>query len=373
MKLNQLLERENFYKILVDTLTENSFFDGKKTNKENVIFKCFDKLNIIHNESIDFNVIKKLTFEYSLSKSLIKKFLQNIYIIFFSLPKINNLLVNNRIYLSNDLVKYAIIPGNHRVRLYGKELNKIIVLLKKNENKKFIKNDIAVRFDNSISYAPKIISYGNDWLVEEFVEGVPFNRVNTDNNLLFSIIRNHNDELIKLTKKPQPLKKYIDFCKDEITTIVDLIPDKEEIKREINHGLNEIFEKLLKLELNQIDVSSTHGDFQEGNIRINNQNMAYVIDWEAADYRFFMYDFFVLLSGIRTGKNIYSSFDLFFSQLNLFNFDLDEYSKKSLVLLLSFEELRFNLNEKISLNFFESKEYLNNIFFEINRNFKKYE
>ena len=181
MKLSQLLIRENFYNILSKTINSNSFFEGSN-NEKNIVFNCFKHLNIILNKSLSDNVKDTLVFEYSLSKSAFKQFLQNIYITIIFLPIIRNFFSDKRIVLPSHLKNYGVVPGNHRIRLFGSSLKEIIVLLKNNESAKFIKNDIDARFNNSLSYTPKILSYGPDWLIEEFINGVPFNRVKNINS-----------------------------------------------------------------------------------------------------------------------------------------------------------------------------------------------
>ena len=144
-----------------------------------------------------------LVFEYSLSKSAFKQFLQNIYIKIIFLPIIRNFFSDKRIMLPSHLSNYGLVPGNHRIRLFESSLKEIIVLLKNNESAKFIKNDIDARINNSLSYTPKILSYGSDWLIEEFIKGVPFNRVknNKSNKALEILISLHTQELINKNKK----------------------------------------------------------------------------------------------------------------------------------------------------------------------------
>ena len=161
MKLSQLILREKIYNIISKTIRTNSFFKDNFDEK-NIVFNCFKHLNIILNKSLNDNVKDTLVFEYSLSKFAFKQFLQNIYIKIIFLPIIRNIFSDKRIMLPSHLKNYGVVPGNHRIRLFESSLKEIIILLKNNESTKFIKNDIDARFNNSLSYTPKILSYGSE-------------------------------------------------------------------------------------------------------------------------------------------------------------------------------------------------------------------
>ena len=355
MKLSQLLIRENFYNILSKTINSNSFFEGSN-NEKNIVFNCFKHLNIILNKSLSDNVKDTLVFEYSLSKSAFKQFLQNIYITIIFLPIIRNFFSDKRIVLPSHLKNYGVVPGNHRIRLFGSSLKEIIVLLKNNESAKFIKNDIDARFNNSLSYTPKILSYGPDWLIEEFINGVPFNRVKNINSdkALKVLISIHTKELINKNKKTILIDTYLNKCKKELYLLVEIIEENNTIKKEILFGLENLLTAILSHNITEIETSTTHGDFQDGNIRINSKNELYVLDWESADNRFYLYDVFVMLSSVRTGIGLEKAFELFFQKVDEYQIKIDRYSKTSIILLLCFEELRFHFSEDISCNFFSS-------------------
>ena len=355
MKLSQLILREKIYNIISKTINTNSFFKDN-IDEKNIVFNCFKHLNIILNKSLSDNVKDTLVYEYSLSKSAFKQFLQNIYIKIIFLPIIRNFFSDKRIMLPSHLKNYGVVPGNHRIRLFGSSLKEIIVLLKNNESAKFIKNDIDARFNNSLSYTPKILSYGSDWLIEQFINGVPFNRVKNINSdkALKVLISLHTKELINKNKKTISIDTYLNKCKKELYLLVEIIEENNPIKKEILSGLENLLTTILSHNITEIETSTTHGDFQEGNIRINSKNELYVLDWESADNRFYLYDVFVMLSSVRTGIGLEKAFELFFQKVDEYQIKIDRYSKTSIILLLCFEELRFHFSEDISCNFFSS-------------------
>jgi thiamine kinase-like enzyme len=353
MKLSQLVLRENFYKILEITIKKNSFFSKPSINDDYETYKSFQYLNIILSTSLPNNVRDVLVFEYTLTKSTIKKLLQKLYVFLAFFPGISNLFVHKRLKFLKKLNKYAIVPGNHRIRFFRSDLNEIIVLLKEGERVKFIKNDINARFKNNISYAPKILSHGPDWLIEEFITGVPFNRVKENLNEAIDLLaKNHLRELINKEKRTITIEKYLQYCLDEIYSLTNILINNNSIKTKILNTVNKMLVSIRNEKIVDIEMSLTHGDFQKGNMRINSKNEIYILDWEAADRRFYLYDLFVMLSEIRSGNDLESSFTLFFNNIDRFdNIDI-KYSKKITIALLCFEELRFNLHEDISENYF---------------------
>lgn len=353
MKLNQLLIREDFYSILVKTIRSNSFFKNID-NGEYVHFISYKYVNIILHKSLDNNVRRALIFEYTLSKSKIKQFLQNIYIRIIFLPGISQLFCDKSIGLPAYISEYGVVPGNHRIRLFESSLNKITVLLKYNEASKFITNDIEARFNNDLSYAPKILSFGKDWLEEEFVNGVPFNRIvfnDSSKKALKHLLLMHNRELVFSHRKYQATELYFSQKISEVRSLIKLLSEDNPVKRQLLIGVEKLCFILQYHIESAVEISLTHGDFQEGNVRINSNNELFVLDWESADERFMLYDSFVLLSGIRSGISLIESFEAFFGKVDEYDVEIDQYPRPFLEILLCLEELLFNCNENISKNF----------------------
>ena len=282
--------------------------------------------------------------------------MQKVYVFIAFFPVINNLFVHKRLKLSKSLGNYSIVGGNHRIRLFDKDLTKINVLLKEGENTKFLTNDAETRINNRISYAPRILASGKDWLVEEFVSGVPFNRIN-DKELLESsfeiITKKHLNELLTKTKKTISIEVYLQNGLDEIYLLISLITNNEPLKIQLQKTVKIILDNIKQETVSSIESSLTHGDFQKGNMRITSKNETIVLDWEAADTRFYLYDLYVLLSGIREGKELKFGFSLFFDNIENYERINNMYSKKAVMSLLCLEELRFNLNEDVSPNYFQ--------------------
>jgi hypothetical protein len=355
LKISQLIGREDFFKILENTLKENSFFRRiVKTGNESD-FSSYNELNIIFNNDYSQDAVFELTSEYKRSKSRAKEIVQKVYVYMVIKSWFRKVLSNRKLKLDSSFKNYAIIGGNHRIRLFDRELEKIYVLLKSGENSKFVRNDIDARFNNSIFYAPKILEYGSDWLIESYIRGTPLNRLDskTQERATNSIIKTHLNYLLNPTRKKLSLDIYLSAVKKEILDLVELIIKDNPKGHIILKWMIEIEERLLNLGLTSIDVCMTHGDFQLGNIRISESGEPYVLDWEASDTRFYLYDLFVILGGIRTGVSFENSFEGFLKKINGFDKSWVRYSPYFIKAIFSIEELKFNLYEDVSVSYFQ--------------------
>lgn len=352
MRISLLEKRENFEKILRETLISSSFFNEnyKVGEKKYYINK---HLNFIATTKLPKKVFQILVNEYSSSLSWWKSGIQSSYVRVAISKFFRSILSHGSITLPDNFESFLILGGNHRLRLFSVELNSSIVLLKQGERINYLKNDIAIRTENTLTYAPELLKYGGEWLEEEYFEGTPINRLEDQSvakDYLNEIFENHFKTL-NLNGYENILKQdYIDLVKNEIVSISTnkLIRVKLGLIGVIDKVFTLLFAKLLN---NDVRISWTHGDFQQANILIAKGSYK-VIDWEASEKRFFMYDAFTLLGGIRQGELLTNAISNFKDRVKSIDY-IDEVNENMIILLL-IEELRFNINETFSVNFYES-------------------
>jgi len=352
MRISLLEKRENFYEILKETLNKSSFFKGQNESQLKTKFVINKYLNFIATQKINKTVFQNLINEYSNSIVWWKKIFQKIYVYLAVSDSFRKLFGNKIIELSIDYEEYLILGGNHRLRLFSKELKFSIVLLKKNERLNYLKNDIAVRTDNFMSYTPSIYEYGEDWLKEEYFSGKPLNRLNNQEKIKTfkeGLIKSHLEELLIPTKKVWTKKRYAKFINEEIDFILDneFLKKISITKKAIKSLLSKLIDSLIN---DEISVSWSHGDFQMANVLIRN-NKFKVIDWESANKRYYLYDIYVLEGGSRSDFSLKESIGKFKERV--------AFSKKielnvDTINLLLIEELRFSVNEDYSENFYVS-------------------
>ena len=351
MRISLLEKRENFHKILKDTLISCHLSTEKSTNYCNYTINKY--LNFISAPELSNTVFQPLINEYSSSFIWWKKILQSIYVKISISKKFRVILGHSSISLPSDFKEYLIVGGNHRLRLFSANLSRSIILLKKGERNSFIKNDIEIRIKNELSYAPIILSHGTDWLEEEYFEGKPLNRLQDKSKIdtyKIEVVENHLNQLIFKSIVNLDKNEFESKIINEIESIITN-PDLRR-KKKINKLINRTFESLFEILNNtEIKISWTHGDFQQANILVEKDTFK-VIDWESASKRFYLYDIFVLLSEIRTGIPLDKAIGLFITQIS-YNNEIEEVSKNDILLLL-IEELRFSINEDFSENFYKS-------------------
>jgi hypothetical protein len=355
MKISQLVKREDFYNILNNTIKTNSFILNIPKSDGEEIFKSYQYLNLISSDKASKNCRDVLVNEYKLSASKVKKIVQKLYVTFVFLPVITNIFVHKRLSFSKTINKYAIVGGNHRIRLFDNKMQNIVVLLKTGENKKFILNDIESRITYTLNYAPKILSFGDDWLMEEFIEGVPLNRidnVNLLNESLDATIKLHMNNLVYKTKKEIPVENYLNETIYETKVQIELIKTNNSLKMRLLNTLKNIENKIFKENISVIETSINHGDFQKGNIRIKSSKELVVLDWESTDKRFYLYDLFTILSGRREGIGLEKGLNIFFDKCNSFDTGFKKYSKELITFLICLEDLKFNIFEDVSINYY---------------------
>jgi hypothetical protein len=352
MRISLLEEREDFDEILKETLEKSSFFKNCKNEKGEKYF-VNKYLNFIASNSLSKDVFQTLINEYSSSLIWWKKGLQSVYVKLATSKFFRSFFAQRSITLSEDFKEYLILGGNHRLRLFYGELKDSLVILKSGENLKFIKNDIAIRTEHDLTYAPKVFDSGDDWLREEYFNGIPLNRLESKERiekLTNQIVKSHSEQLLLPSSKSTPLKEYIQFIQKEIS---DLINNKRLIVNNdvvilIQKVCNLLFEKLSN---HNVEMSWSHGDFQAANILVRDKYYK-VIDWEASNKRFYLYDVFTLLSKIRSGISLTEAIE----NLKRVNEKINRVNSENEdeITLLLIEELRFHINEDFSENFYSS-------------------
>jgi len=352
MRISLLEKRENFHFILKETLNKSTFFKDKVKNRKQEKFIVNRYLNFIATQKINTNVFQNLINEYSNALVGWKKIIQKTYV-HLAVSKVFRKFFGNKIIdLSANFGEFLILGGNHRLRLFSKDLIFSVLLLKENERIGYVANDISVRTNQYLSYAPVVFESGKDWLKEEYFAGIPLNRLESQDEIESyqeKVIKLHLEELLMLTKKQYTKSEYAAFVKNELTLIIN---NKSIQNTAIESDtITSLLDLLLnKITANSISVSWSHGDFQMANILIREKKFK-VIDWESADKRYYLYDLFILLGKVRTNDSLSESIVNFKNKISLL---LNITISPDIIILLLIEELRFSVNEEYSENFYMS-------------------
>tara|TARA_Y100001958_G_C21247259_1_gene578345 strand:- start:42 stop:1148 length:1107 start_codon:yes stop_codon:yes gene_type:complete len=348
LRISLLEKRENFYKILFNTLVETSFV--KKEDHQQSLFYINKYLNYVASPSIKTSSFDNIFNEYYRSKFFLRAPFQYIYVYLAIRNPFRRLLSTSSISLPKSFENYIIMGGNHRIRLFSSDLKTSIVILKRGEDKKFIQNDMITRFKYGKILAPNIIEYGENWIKEECFKGRPLNRLRNKakiENLKEDIYRKHFKSLIEPSSQIIEIEDYKSMIFNDLSRIKNIL-DKNfssSIFIHIKNLFNHLFRRVSK---KTITISLTHGDFQGGNILVNGEEST-IIDWESSDKRYYLYDLFTFFCEPRKSNFLKNSFNIFFDLTK--KSDLFLNLKKDNLFLMIIEELRFILHEEVGENY----------------------
>lgn len=352
MRISLLDKREDFDRILSDTLSNSTLLnDGNESSTE--LFWVNKYLNFVASSSLAKRHFQVLVNEYSGSSSIGRKFAQALYVKVAVSGIFRRMLSHRSVRLPSLYSEYLIIGGNHRIRLISDHLKGTVVILKRNERHVYIKNDIMIRTENQMDYAPEILKVGDDWLEEEYIEGTPLNRINDVrfiDSTLSKVCNSHLERLLRSSAVLISVENYIDLITQEINAT--LYSEVNDSRRELDLIVNTTLDDLRKnISKRKLLISWSHGDFQQANILLVGDTFK-VIDWETANRRFYLYDLFVLFGKIRSDYSLLDSISLFIEKMGLLLPEIKITEQELYFLLL--EELRFRLGESFSVNFYQS-------------------
>ena len=349
MRISLLEKRENFYQILYDTLKSNNFPKDEISSRSYVVNKY---LNFIATEDLDKSSFQILINEYSSSLNFWTKIPQACYVRLATSKIFRSFFSHKIIKMDISFQNYLILGGNHRLRLFSKDLGFSLLLLKKNERSNYIENDITVRTNQFLTYAPIIYEKGQNWLMEEYFNGIPLNRLANKKEINYwqkKAINSHLEQLLFLTKKICTTKEYKIIINSEINTIISSNYLQKTVLTK--NKIIAVFDLLFReLSIDNIPISWSHGDFQMANILVKENNFK-VIDWESANKRYYLYDIYTLIGGVRSGIQLKKSIEVFRNKISSF---LNVVVTNDMIILLFIEELRYSVNEEYSENFYIS-------------------
>ncbi len=347
-----LEKREEFYNILYNTLVEWH----PSGTKEDVLLTEFIAnkfLNFIAHPNLTDQIFSNLVAEYGTSTSLWKNLLQKAYVNLAVSQTFRKKFSHKSISLPYRFHDKLILGGNHRLRIFNSGLQSSTVILKKGEAVEFIENEIQLKRAFDLTYAPTLIKAGSNWLEEEYVKGLPLNRIKYvagKQDFIKKLIALHFEQLLIPAKVQLNVQEYRYWKNEKLQQ--KLQNPQLKISSEIRNQLEETFDFVSKrLQYELVDLSWSHGDFQEGNVLVDGDHFK-VIDWEAAEKRFWLYDIFVLIGDLRAHgdvKEALNRFENFVSRdQNRFEMPIDWQQ------LLLIEELLYAVYEDCSPNFYQS-------------------
>jgi len=347
MRISLLESREEFYSILIETLEKSDLLKRTKSAQPKT-YLVNRYLNFVTPRNLQSKAFENIKNEYSNSHFWSRRLIQKIYVS-LAISRFFRGFFAHKCIIMPDYGPYLILGGNHRLRLFTKDLNGTWSILKNGERSSYIENDVQLRKCCNLSYAPRLLGSGRDWIMEEFFEGIPINRLADSDEILrleLQVTERHRKELLFATKEMTSCRDYFSMVINEVDLILDNVHNNTDhrIIENIRSTFSILFHDISEI---MVPISWSHGDFQEANILTRNNDFM-VIDWEASAKRFIWYDFFVLFGGIRKSKELESSINLFLQGMDMLKIEV----KRQEILFCIIEELRYCVNEEFSENYF---------------------
>lgn len=297
MKIKLLKQREDFFKIFQESVLQ--FLQEKycNSNCDTVQYVVNDHLNVIYPATIDRNRLHDIVGEFKYHPRFYRKILQSVYALLAIRRPLEAVFSSKLIMVpmpANIKEIWVFIPGNHSIRAIDLDKNRCFVFLKSGFNSKFIESDVNIRLKHAWLKAPEVLQKGNDWYEEQRVVGVPWNRLSSANlkDKVIVRVKNQLSMLYQKTVVSVPMADYVSQLHNNILSVLDTyfdsLPNKEK-------DIIVNFSSELKLLLGNypgsvnIDLVSTHGDFQPGNILCSEDDF-WIIDWEYSSQRSIFYD-----------------------------------------------------------------------------------
>lgn len=303
MTIKQMESREDIYQIIVDTLSKyfNETFGAghlaKIVSRFKGEFVIYPRLGFICHRFPSRKVIKEMFRSYNVRDSLLKRVVAKIYILVcafsFGLFAKKGLYFERIKSFNRDTL---IIPNNRRIRIHYYDTMVADVLLKEGFDNCCYLKEIEFRRNNNCDYIVPIMDVENERYREPLIIGSGIVRVAKRNldfyeNLMYKELIDFQTNTLKLV----PVKDYFEQKRQQVLFIINNKSSDTWLSSSdrlfIDNVLSKISSTIGECQA-AIQVCSSHGDFQGGNVMVDIVNKkVYLIDWETVDCRSFVYDF----------------------------------------------------------------------------------
>lgn len=360
MRIEQMIEREDFYEILRKTVCEYfknvrcESVDFTYTKKENCDCLVINpKFSFVAKSPLKKGIREFLKNEYNIRNSFAKYVIGRAAV--FSVEVNPYICGGKRAYITKNSLKRNefISPQNRSIRFFDYDKMTVDCIVKSGFMDKYIKNQIEFRKNCSYDFVLPMLDFGENWFRERILQGHALART-TDNSLYLKGVNDTIDAvktLIKDTYKRLGTCEYVTMLADEAKKLICLADEKKHIKykKEIVKIIDICRENAMCLEF--VPSSLNHGDLQSGNIWIEKDGNTVIYDWETVGRRSVWYDLSVFKYSLRRAgaweKYIASDISDILEDCNckIFSADMQK-SVKSVVML---EDLIFRLTDMIDL------------------------
>lgn len=304
MKISEMLAREDFYSILPQTLNHYADFLGIEPGSVAVVGKGADaklfvneKLNAIIASKPSKQVKNYLRTEYTVGGNPLRKLAVAAYLTAAMTFVKSNAQRGLKIGFAQKTDDILIYPCNKKIRLFDFKEGVVHTVLKEGFPDIYIKRETEFRLKNNAAFIPKITRNGDGCYSETIIRnGRPLARIQDA-----AFVEKKKSESLRLlttlTVQPRKVdaKIYLLALKDRCLW---MLAAKEGFNA--NERVAALFDGWLsKIQDCTVDLVVSHGDFQPGNIWIDESGKIVIIDWETVKERTPFYDYAALYCSLR--------------------------------------------------------------------------
>ena len=301
--------REDFYRILQDTVTEyyqlvqnreTAFTYEKTPGCEKLIVN--GKLGFISRAVAPSGLRKFLLAEYNVRGSVIK-FLAGkaAALLVGTFPQVGKL---KAVYLTRGALgkNTFISPQNRSIRFFDYDAMTVDCIIKSGFTSKYFANQLAFRKKYHYDFMLPLLDSGDKWFREPILTGHPLARV-TDEAQYQTAMHEALAGISRLAADTLEYENASDYA-EKLLSKIRLLLDEAKERKHIAQP-EEIWKLAQKAAAPltgaamQIPTCISHGDFQGGNIWVDDQGKTWLYDWETVDRRSVWYDSAVLCYSLR--------------------------------------------------------------------------
>ena len=321
MKIQQLLQREPFGKILEKTLSRflscrfggtyqvrwrrRSAFDALRRSRaaDFETWYCNPFLNAIFSAKVDRSILDLVRENYIQTPFRYRRYPQQLYVTLATLrataPFLTTHVLDIRPRLDGQ-ENMLILGGNNRIRLLDLKMRRTWDILKYGFDAACMLSELDVRQMPGAWPFPALraVAEDNTWYESDYIPAISLNRLGwkQDRTSLLASTLKTLGQWLDQTRTTSTTMIYADRLVKEIGllsrkgTLFD-IADQEMIWQWLATALKILsaagHEKL------SVELACGHGDFQDGNILVDADSRVWIVDWEHACQRQLAYDYLV--------------------------------------------------------------------------------
>ena len=326
MKISILIKREPFISIFENSIEafladyykaaySVKWHTGRRpveTEGSKQVWYCNPLINSIFVKKVNKRVFESINGEYASNplrpwRSLI----QRLYLKFAQSQIFGHIIASHSLEVFPPLPnaeRMLIIGGNTKIRVIDISKKSIYVILKNGFDLQYIEREIFIRkeFPHLPVTPISELNLEHGWYREEYITGQPPNRLRKPRGkVALELATRAIHVMLIQSKREVCLKEYLQMLFQQcIATTKELHYVNTEAMRSIRRLVLLLKTILESSQVSQINVAYCHGDFHQGNILVNDEDM-WIMDWEYSGEKQIAYDLFLFLMQSRI-ENGYS-------------------------------------------------------------------